>query len=104
MGEGLKLSDVNSTLRRAAPRLTCGKLVLCLCLITHAFACSGVRGGVLLDDAALLNTDTMTWSSLDVQQGDRPGPRRSHAAAGLPGRVCALLSTTMRAVSRCPQH
>ena len=59
-----------------------------------------MRGGVLLDDGALLNTDTMTWSSLSVQQDNRPGPRRSHAAAGMPGRVCAPLTTAMRAISQ----
>jgi hypothetical protein len=47
----------------------------------------GVRGGVLLDEVVLLNTDAMTWSVLDVEEGDRPGPRRGHAAASLPGRV-----------------
>ena len=58
------------------------------CAHTH----SGIRSGVLLGEAALLNTDTMTWSALSVDQGERPSPRRSHAAAAVPGRVGTLLS------------
>ena len=55
----------------------------------------GVRDGLLLDEVAMLNTDTMTWSALEVGDGDRPGPRRCHAAASLPGRVKSTLRSTL---------
>ena len=102
MGEGLEVSAATSLCTNrfctGKPQLSSTSKLCDSCATLITFACSGVRGGALLDDAALLNTDTMTWSSLDVQQGDRPGPRRSHAAAGLPGRVCTSFSTAIRAV------
>ena len=43
--------------------------------------CSGQRGGELLEDVAILHTDSMKWVTPIIRAGSAPPPRVGHSAA-----------------------